>query len=84
MSNLKSLNVHAMSKFSANGILNYVTTLKSTNRGLVLSVMNQEREHGLDDAEVQKIRRCVVEKVDGQFDYVLYRDFESDDESDSD
>ena len=73
-----------MSTFSANGILNYITTLKETNRGLALSVMNQLLDQGLSDNELDQIRKSIAEKVDGQFDYVLYRDYESSDESFSD
>ena len=73
-----------MTTFTANGILNYIETLKESNIGLLLSVMNQTLEHGLSDMQLEQVRRSIAEKVDGQFDYILFRDYESGDESFSD
>ena len=43
-----------------------------------------ELEHDLSEYEKSVIRESLAQKVDGQFDYVLYRDSESASESFSD
>lgn len=84
LANLKSLNIHALSTFTASGILNYISTLRDTNQGFLLSVMNQIPDHNLSDDEQTLVRQSITAQVDGQFDYVLFRDVESEDESLSD
>lgn len=84
LTNLKSFNCHALSSFKADGILNYISTLGKGNQGLLLSVMNQTLEHALSDKDLARVRLSLAERVDGQFEYVLFRDYESTDESFSD
>lgn len=84
LTHLKSFNCHALSTFKADGILNYISTLGNGNQGLLLSVMNQTLEHALTDKDLARVRRSLAEKVDGQFEYVLFRDYESTNESFSD
>jgi hypothetical protein len=81
---LKSLNIHALSAFTADGILNYIASLKDTNRGIQLSVMNQSLNQNISDDNLALIRESIGAQVDGQFDYVLFREYDSDSESFSD
>jgi len=82
---LRALNIHALSSFSFDGILAFIDSLREdVNQGLLLSIMNQDANYGLTEQEQVIIRESIVAKVDGQFDYVLFRDAESDSEDFSD
>jgi hypothetical protein len=82
---LRSLNIHALSSFSFDGILAFIDSLREDiNQGLLLSIMNQDADYGLTEQEQVIIRESIIAKVDGQFDYVLVRDAESDSEDFSD
>lgn len=82
LTNLKSLNIHAHSKFSAEGIVEYIFTLQ--NRGFQLQILNQNFRYNLSEDELALVRQSIIAQVDGQLYYVLYRDQESEDESFSD
>jgi hypothetical protein len=81
---LRSLNISAMTSFSFDGILAYISILKPTNEGLLLSVMSQKAENPLDDYEESVIRQSIADKVDGKFDFTLFREADSESESFSD
>ncbi len=83
--NLRALMVHAFSSFSFDGILAYISSLHDTNQGLQLSILNQKTEDALTDQEQQIIKEAIVAKVNGKFDFMLYKDpggWESDELSD--
>lgn len=50
----------------------------------MLSVMSQNGEYNLKDAERAIIQDSIGAKVDGRFEFVLYREAESDFDSASD
>jgi hypothetical protein len=81
---LRSLNISAMSSFSFDGILAYISILKDSNQGLILSIMSQKVENPLTEYEESVIRQSIAEKVDGKFDFMLYREVDSESESFSD
>jgi hypothetical protein len=82
---LRALNIHALSSFSYDGILTYISTLNpDTNQGLTLSIMNQNSESGLDERQETIIRKTIATKVDGKFDFTFFREPDSTDESFSD
>ncbi len=81
---LRSLNISAMTSFSLDGILAYISILKDTNQGLLLSVMSQKAENPLSEYEESIIRRHIADKVDGKFEFTLYRENSSESESFSD
>jgi hypothetical protein len=82
---LRTLNIHALSSFSYDGILTYILTLNpDTNQGLTLSIMNQNTESGLDESQETIIRKTIATKVDGKFDITLFRELDSTSESFSD
>lgn len=72
--NLRDVSIAAVSSFTLNGLLAYVSTLRDTNQGLVLSVMCQNSDHDLAPLEQQLIREGMIAKVDGKFDYALLRE----------
>ena len=71
---LRALNVHAFSNFTLDGLLNYISTLRESNQGLQLSVMNQSAENDLSESELEIVRESISAQVDGKFDFVLFRD----------
>ena len=81
---LRILNISAMTSFSFNGILSYISSLEDSNKGLALWVMSQKAENPLSDYEQSIIKQSIVEKVDGKFDFTLFREVDSDSESFSD
>jgi hypothetical protein len=81
---LRSLNISAVTSFSFEGILAYISILKDTNRGLLLSVMSQKAENPLSDYEETVIRQSIADKVNGKFDFTLFREVDSESEAFSD
>ncbi|RFU26896.1 hypothetical protein B7463_g9458, partial [Scytalidium lignicola] len=81
---LRALNVYAISSFTFEGILDYVSNLQQSNRGLILSVMNQTLEHDLSQSEIKIIQDTITQKVNGKFEFVLLREGSSSFGSDSD
>jgi hypothetical protein len=81
---LRAFNAHAITSFSFDGLLNYISTLQPTNQGIVLSVMSQKLDCNLSDPEKQAIQDSIAAKVDGKFEFVLFRETDSDYDSISD
>lgn len=81
---LRALNAHAITSFSFDGLLNYVSMLQPTNQGLVLSVMCQALHHNLSDDDKTLIQESIEAKVGGRFEFVLFRESDSDYDSNSD
>lgn len=81
---LRSLTFQAMTSFTFDGVMSYIDTLSEGNSGLLLSVLNSTIEYNLNDTEITVIRDALATKVDGRFDFVLFREPESDYPSDSD
>jgi hypothetical protein len=81
---LRKLDISAMTSFSFDGILAYISTLKDSNRGLTLSVMSQKAENPLSDNQESVIKQSIRDKVDGKFDFTLFREADSESELFSD
>jgi hypothetical protein len=81
---LRALNIHAVTSFSFNGILAYISTFQDTNRGMSLAILAQSPENGLTDGQEAQIRQSIAVQVNGKFDYTLFREIDSDAESFSD
>lgn len=81
---LRALNVSAITSFTFDGILNYISTLQPSNQGLVLSVNSQDGDSNLSDAEKSTIQASISAKVGGSFEFELFREAESEFNSDSD
>lgn len=43
--NLRALNIHAVTSFTFDGILAYISTLQDSNQGMQLSVLSQATDH---------------------------------------
>ncbi|KAI9646767.1 hypothetical protein NHQ30_004766 [Ciborinia camelliae] len=72
--NLRDVSIAAISSFTLDGLLAYVSTLRDTNQGLVLSVMSQNSDQDLAPLEQQLIREGMIAQVDGKFDFALHRE----------
>jgi hypothetical protein len=81
---LRKLDISAMTSFSFDGILAYISTLKDSNRGLTLSIMSQKAENPLSDYEESVIKQSIRDKVAGKFDFTLFREADSESELFSD
>jgi hypothetical protein len=82
MKYLKTLNLNALTQFGCTDILDFVSQLDDeTQRDFNLNLMSQDAEYNLTDAEQELIRDILRSKVDGKFDFDLWRE---DDEENSD
>ena len=81
---LRVLTISAMTTFSFDGILAYISILKDSNHGLSISAMSQRSENPLSDYEESVIRQSIADKVGGKFDFTLFREVDSDSEDFSD
>lgn len=85
LDHLKVLNITALTSFTFDGLLNYISQLSESNRGLQIAIMSQILEYDLSEEELKALRKAIADKVDGKFDYILFREAESEFEgSDSD
>jgi hypothetical protein len=84
LKHLKSLTLYAMTKFSSQEIVDFIYELDlRTQRGFNLSLMASHVEYDLSEEEVGFIREILKTRLDGRFDFVLWRDADPSD-SDSD
>lgn len=81
--NLKSISFHAITSFTFEGIMRYILQLQPSNAGLLLSVMSASIESELSASEQATIKDAIEKTVDGKFEFVLYREAESESDSDS-
>lgn len=82
---LKKLDLYALTKFSSDEIIDFLSRLDiETQRGFNLSLMAADPTSGnLTEAEQELIRDYIRSNLDGRFDFLLWRDVDTDD-SDSD
>ncbi len=70
---LKRLDFAAMTSFSADGILHFISELGPGNKGLVMVVMNADIDSNITDEEQAIIRDTLATKLDGRWDFTLMR-----------
>ena len=68
---LQSLAIHALSEFTFQGILSFITQLVPSNKGLALSILNATIDGNLTDDEQSVIRDTLRHNVEGTFDFSL-------------
>lgn len=68
---LQSLAIHALSEFTSQGILSFITQLRPSNKGFALSVLNATTEGSLTEEEQSVIRDTLKNNLDGSFDFGL-------------
>ena len=80
LKNLKSLTLYALTKFSLQEIIDFISGLDvQTQRGFNLSLMASDVEHDLSEEEQNLIREILKTELDGRFDFVLWREAEPSD-----
>jgi len=83
LKHLKNLTLYAMTKFSPDAILDFLSSLDpETQRGFNLSLMAADPDSDLSDSEQDMIREFIRANLDGRFDFVLWRDAELSDSED--
>jgi hypothetical protein len=71
--NLRFLIIHALSSFTAPGILDFVSQLGLSNQGFSLSILNALTETSIPEEAQVVIRDSLAHNVNGSFDYELAR-----------
>ena len=70
---LTRLDLNADTRFTANGILNFVCSLGPDNRGMTLSVMMQDTDCDIPEQDQELIRKTLSSHLGGRFDFLLVR-----------
>jgi len=70
---LRRLEFAAMTNFTVDGILEFISMLGHGNKGLVLAVMNADVDSNLTDDEQAIIRETLATTLDGRWDFALMR-----------
>ena len=73
MKSLRRLEFNAPTRFTSDGIMNYILNLGPGNNGLLLNIAMQDVDYNLTDEEQSRIRETLTSKVDGRFDFMLFR-----------
>lgn len=68
---LKSLAIHALSEFTVEGILDFITRLGPGNKGFNLSILNATVPGKLSDEEQRVVREMLQYSLNGSLDFVL-------------
>ncbi|KAF2016299.1 hypothetical protein BU24DRAFT_422638 [Aaosphaeria arxii CBS 175.79] len=86
LDNLKSVSFSGISKFTTDGLLEFVSELGPGNRGIRVMVDMADPETLLSDEEVNLVRESLWEKAGGTLEYIPFKDpnVPDFDESDSD
>ena len=70
---LRNLELNAISRFTANGILDFIVNLDEGNRGLSLSINMQENESEISDQEYAMIQETIYAKLEGRFGLTFWK-----------
>ncbi|KAI9692071.1 MAG: hypothetical protein M1820_009538 [Bogoriella megaspora] len=72
--NLQFISFYGLTNFTKDGLLGFIETLsRPGNEGIVVMVDYADIEGRLSEEEQAEVREAIVEKVDGRFEYTLYR-----------
>ena len=70
---LRKLDLNAMTHFTLEGMLEFISKLGHGNKGMLLAVMMADAESNLTDEEQTLIRESLAAKVEGRFEFTLMR-----------
>lgn len=73
MGNLKTVTFNGISTFTADGLLEFIDSLSPGNQGLGLSIDSAATETALTTEAQELIRETLMNKVQGRFEYQLFR-----------
>lgn len=72
--NLQWISFYGLTTFTKDGLLNFIETLERPgNEGVTVMVDNADIEGRLSDEDQAEVREVIGDKVDGRFEYTLYR-----------
>jgi hypothetical protein len=71
--NLRSVTLSGISKFTTDGLLDFVSQLGPGNSGIRVSIDMADPDTMLSDESVSMIRDCLVEKTGGTLEYMALR-----------
>lgn len=71
LTKLKSLAIYALSNFTANGVVDFISQLGPNNKGLSLSILNATSGVNFPDEALGMIREMLAANLDGTFDFGL-------------
>lgn len=71
--NLRNVTLSGISKFTVDGLLDFVSRLGPGNSGIRLSIDMADPESLLPEESVAMVRECLVEKTGGTFEYLAFR-----------
>ncbi|KAL9094694.1 MAG: hypothetical protein Q9165_002964 [Trypethelium subeluteriae] len=72
---LQWISFMGLTQFTRDGLMGFVERLRRPgNEGIVVMVDNADLEGRLSEEEQAEVREAILEKVDGRFEYTLYRD----------
>ncbi|KAL4979899.1 hypothetical protein BDW66DRAFT_126323 [Aspergillus desertorum] len=81
LSQLKSLAIYALSNFTADGVVGFISQLGRGNHGLSLSILNATSAVNFPDEVQGMIREILAGSLDGSFDFGLAQEEFSDPDS---
>ena len=73
MKSLRRLEFNALTRFTSDGIMEFILNLGSGNNGLLLNIAMQDVDFNLTDEEQIIIKEMMTSRVDGRFDFMLFR-----------
>lgn len=73
LKSLQILELNALSRFTANGIMDFVLSLGAGNRDMALSINMQENDSEISEEEQTTIREFIHEKLGGRFGLTLWK-----------
>ncbi|KAL4903596.1 hypothetical protein BDW74DRAFT_155798 [Aspergillus multicolor] len=82
LSKLKSLTIYALSNFTADGVIDFISQLGPENHGFALSILNATSAFNFPDEVQAMIREVLAGSLDGSFDFGLAQEEFSDPDSD--
>ncbi|EGP89757.1 uncharacterized protein MYCGRDRAFT_67873 [Zymoseptoria tritici IPO323] len=73
LQNLRTVTFSGISKFTENGILDFIDRLGDGVRGILLSIENADPDAPISEDSQELIRDVMATKLDGRFEYQLLR-----------
>ena len=73
MKDLRRLEFNALTRFTSDGIMDFISNLGPGNDGLLLNIAMQDVDYDLTDEEQSRIRETITRELNGRFDFMLFR-----------
>ena len=73
MKSLRRLEFNALTRFTSDEIMDFISNLGPGNDGLVLNIAMQDVDYDLPNEEQSRIRETITRQLNGRFDFMLFR-----------